>query len=133
MKEIFNETVEPGTLPDPQDPKTFEHAKLAWDDYALPEHVAGLNRFRELTALRRELLWPLTAGKCLNVWSARQGDGLIVTWQYETGTYNMLLNPTGAEVTVEVSVGHPTTSTGHFEFADGRVKVGPWSALVWRS
>ena len=133
MEGMFNEKVEPGGLPDPQDPDTFAKSKLDWDQFTQPDHVAALDRFRELCALRRELVWPLSATRCLNAWSARQGDGLIVTWQYEAGTYNMLLNPTGEDVTMNVSLTELAASTGQFEFDNGKVKVGPWSALVWRS
>ena len=133
MEGMFHEDVEPGSLPDPQDPQTFAKSKFDWDEYRQAEHVDALKRFCELCALRRELIWPLSATKCLNAWSARQGNGLIVTWQYEAGTYNMLLNPTGDEVTMEVSLGEPAASTGRFEFHNGKVKVWPWSALVWRS
>ena len=133
MKKIFNESVEPGSLPDPQAPETFRHAKLAWDDYALDHHREALGRFRELTALRRELIWPLTATRCLNAWSARQGDGIIVTWAYEAGTYNMVLNPTGKAVSLSLHLGAPAASTGQLEFHNGTVVAVPWSALAWRS
>jgi malto-oligosyltrehalose trehalohydrolase len=133
MENVFHTKVEPGSLPDPQDPETFERSKLDWEAFGRDEHRAALNRFRELTALRRELVWPLTASTCLASWSARQGDGIIVTWQYEAGTYNMVLNPTAAEVTLEMSLLEPAASTGRFEFHNGRIRVWPWSALVWRS
>jgi malto-oligosyltrehalose trehalohydrolase len=133
MENIFGTKVEPGSLPDPQDPGTFERSKLDWAAYGKDEHRPALERFRELTALRRELVWPLTATRSLDAWSARQGNGIIVTWQYEAGTYNMVLNPTGAEVTVEISLLNPAASTGRFEFHNGQLRIWPWSALVWRS
>ena len=97
------------------------------------EHREALERFRELCALRRELVWPLASTRCHAAWSARQGNGLIITWQYEAGTYNMVLNPTGEQVDIEVSVLEPAASTGLIEFHNGRIRTGPWSALVWRS
>jgi malto-oligosyltrehalose trehalohydrolase len=133
MENIFNEAVEPGSLPDPQDPETFHKAKLDWDEYRLREHEEALARFRELTAFRRELIWPLSSTKCLESSSARQGDGIIVTWHYEAGTYSMLLNPTRDIVEMTASLGKPAASTGRFAFHNGRIKVWPWSALVWRS
>jgi maltooligosyltrehalose trehalohydrolase len=133
MERMFNTRAEPGSLPDPQDPATFEQSRLDWDGFKKEEHRTALDRFRELTALRRELIWPLAATKCLAAWSARQGNGLIVTWQYEAGTYNMALNPTGNEVTVAMSLTEPAASTGRFEFHNGQVRIWPWSALVWRS
>src|SRR5262249_39559921 len=115
------------------DLKTFEHSKLDWDAYGEEQHHEALDRFRELTALRRELIWPLTATKCLASWSARQGDGIIVTWQYEAGTYNMVLNRTGHALGIAMSLAQPAASTGRFEFHGETIKVWPWSALVWRS
>jgi len=133
MAHIFMTEVAPGSLPDPQDPRTFDDSKLDWDAYGVEQHRDALARFRELTSLRRELIWPLTATKCLDAWSARQGNGLIVTWRYEAGTFNMALNATGEEIMLEMSVANPAASTGRFEFHNGRVRVWPWSALVWRS
>ncbi|MEP7240867.1 MAG: alpha-amylase family glycosyl hydrolase [Devosia sp.] len=133
MEHVFHTRVEPGSLPDPQAIETFERSRLDWDAYGRPEHCEALARFRELVSLRRELVWPLTASKCLAAWSARQGNTIIVTWQYEAGTYNMVLNPTGEAADVEMSLHEPAASTGRFEFHNGRVRVWPWSALVWRS
>ncbi len=133
MENVFHAPVGPGSLPDPQDPATFEGSKLDWGAYGERSHREALERFRELTALRRELIWPLSATKCIASWSARQGNGLVVTWQYEAGTYNMVLNPTSEAVMMEVSLHDPAASTGRFEFHNGKVKVWPWSALVWRS
>ena len=133
MEHVFQTKVEPGSLPDPQSPETFARSKLDWDAYERPEHLAALERFRELCALRRELVWPLAATHCRAARSARQGNGLIVTWQYDAGAYNMVLNPTGEQVEVEISLRDPAASTGRFEFHNGRVRVWPWSALVWRS
>ena len=58
---------------------------------------------------------------------------MIVTWQYEAGTYTMLLNPTGGTTMMEVALNQPVASTGRFEFHNGRIEAGPWSAMVWRS
>ena len=133
MREIFHEDVKEGQLPDPRLEETFLSAKLDWDAYGQREHQEALARFRELTVLRRELIWPLSATRNLNSWSARQGDGLIITWQYEAGTYNMVLNPTGVPQEVTVSFGQPAASTGYFQFIRGGLRLGPWSALVWLS
>ena len=133
MEHMFNTKVDVGSLPDPQDPGTFERSHIDWDAYGREEHRNALERFRQLTALRRELIWPLAATRCLSARSARQGDAVIVTWQYEAGTYNMVLNPTSREATVELSLTGPAASTGRFEVRDGHIKISPWSALVWKS
>jgi len=133
MENVFHTKVLPGSLPDPQDKATFERSRLAWDDYGQEQHRAALARFRELVELRRDLVWPLASTRCLEARSARQGDGVIVTWQYEAGTYTMLLNPTGDTAMMQVQLNQPVASTGRLEFHDGRIKAGPWSAMVWRS
>ena len=133
MENIFGTPAAPGSLPDPQALATFEHSRLDWDAYAHTAHAEALDRFRELCALRRELIWPLSATACLDARSARQGDGLIVTWEYAAGTYNMALNPTAEPITLEMSLTMPAASTGAFEFHNGWVKAWPWAAMVWRS
>ena len=44
---------DPGAIPDPQDPATFERSRLRWEERALPEHAAMLAWYRDLIALRR--------------------------------------------------------------------------------
>ena len=46
---------DPATVPDPQDPKTFERSKLDWSELAGEEHARLLTLYRELIALRRTL------------------------------------------------------------------------------
>jgi malto-oligosyltrehalose trehalohydrolase len=133
MENVFHTEVEPGSLPDPQDVETFERSKLDWQAYGERQHREALDRFKELVELRRDLVWPLATSKCLESRSARQGNGVIVTWAYEAGTYTMMLNPTGEMTTMEVELNQPVASTGRFEFHNGRIRVWPWSALVWRS
>lgn len=79
MEETFNEDVEPGQLPHPNDPATFESAKLAWGDFEQEAHRAALERFRQLAAWRRQYVWPLAATPCLDAHSMRQGTAIIVT------------------------------------------------------
>jgi maltooligosyltrehalose trehalohydrolase len=133
MRGMFGQPVEDGGLPDPTDPATFASAKLDWSAFDRTEHREALARFRELAAVRREIIWPLTGSKCLHSWSARQGNGVIVTWVYEMGTYNMVLNPTAEPGDLEIRLGEPAASTGTFQRIDGGLRLGPWSALVWRS
>jgi maltooligosyltrehalose trehalohydrolase len=78
MRDIFNEDIADGDLPDPNDPATFEAAKIPWEEYAeKPERTAALDRFRRLARWRRQKVWPLTATPCLNAKTARQGNCLI--------------------------------------------------------
>jgi malto-oligosyltrehalose trehalohydrolase len=133
MREIFKEQVEDGGLPDPQDPATFEMAKLDWSQYEKPKHREAIDHFRHVAALRREQIWPLSATKCLNAWSARQGNGIICTWQYEAGCHNMALNPTGDEIEMSFHSNDPAGTVGSYRREGDRVWLGPWSAVIWRS
>jgi maltooligosyltrehalose trehalohydrolase len=133
MRNIFNEQVGEGQLPDPQDPTTFEMAKVDWSQLERPEHRESLDNFRHVAALRREQIWPLTSTKCLSSWSARQGNGIICSWQYEAGCHNMALNPTGQEVEMSFQSADPSATVGTFRRDGDRVRLGPWSAVIWRS
>jgi maltooligosyltrehalose trehalohydrolase len=42
-------------VPDPQDPATFEHSKLAWSELGTGRHAVVLDAYRRLVALRRQL------------------------------------------------------------------------------
>jgi len=132
MAEIFNETVGPEGLPDPQARQTFERAKLDWQSYSEPRHQAALARFRELVDLRRNIVWPLSATRCRSALSVRQGDGIIVTWKFDAGLYSMALNPTGAELHLSCGITAPEATTGDWSVASGVLTLGRWSAVVWQ-
>jgi len=44
---------DPATVPDPQDPATFERSRLDWDELDQPAHARLLGFYRALAALRR--------------------------------------------------------------------------------
>ena len=46
---------DPATVPDPQDPQTFERSKLDWSSAESGDHARLLDLYRELIALRRAL------------------------------------------------------------------------------
>ncbi|WP_055045622.1 alpha-amylase family glycosyl hydrolase [Devosia sp. A16] len=131
MEEMFHDDVEPGGLPDPNDPATFEMARLRWDDYQKPEHRAALERFRTLARWRREKLWPLAATPCLDARTARQGDCLIVNWVFEAGTLRMALNPTPSACLIDCVVGPAPVASGSFSQQDRQLRLEPWSAVAW--
>ncbi|MCU1440987.1 MAG: 1,4-alpha-glucan branching protein [Rhodoglobus sp.] len=43
---------DPATVPDPQDPQTFERSKLDWSELERPEHARLLDLYRSLASLR---------------------------------------------------------------------------------
>lgn len=132
MGEMFKEEVKPGQLPEPNDPQTFEMAKLPWQDYEnLPERQAALDRFRALGHWRQQKLWPLAATPCLDAKTARQGNCIIVTWKFEAGTLSMALNPTNAPADIACEVNRTPVSTGQFSQAGDVLRLGAWSAVAW--
>lgn len=132
MRETFNEDVEDGALPHPNDPATFESAKLAWDDFAEEAHRADLERFRQLADWRKQYVWPLAATPCLDAHSMRQGTTIIVTWTFEAGFLTLALNAGATPVDVDASIQGATISRGSFEQRGGVLSLGPWSAVAWR-
>jgi len=134
MKSIFNEDVEEGGLPDPQDPATFQMAKVDWSQLEQPAHREALDDFRAIAALRREQIWPLAATRCLDARSARQGSsGIICSWQYEAGCHNMALNPSDDEIEMSFQCGDAAATVGDVGVDGEQVRLGPWSAVIWRS
>lgn len=133
MREMFKEDVEEGDLPHPNDPATFAAAKLPWDDYRAEPHRDALRRFRELAGYRRDKVWPLTATPCLDAISVRSGSGLIVNWVFEAGVLTLALNPSPLPVDMACIIMGTPVSTGSFDQLGDVLRLGPWSAVAWRS
>jgi maltooligosyltrehalose trehalohydrolase len=131
MREIFKEEVADGGLPDPNDPATFERAKVRWNDYYNEQHRAALERFRMLARCRRQMVWPLAATPCQGVESARQGNCLIVNWTFEAGTLSMALNPTDVAMDIGCLICAAAISTGDYSQHGEVLRLGPWSAVAW--
>jgi len=131
MAGMFHDEVPAQGLPDPNDPMTFEAARIDWDEFVEPERQAALNRFRRLASYRRELVWPMTSSLCLGSNSARQGDAIIVNWVFAAGTLSMALNPTDAAATLACEVTGRMVSTGRCEVEGAVVHLASWSAIAW--
>lgn len=106
---------DPSTVPDPQDPETFERSKLDWAEATTGRHAVLLDFYRELARLRREhaaLTDPAftsvsaTADEETRVFTLRRGDLTIVVnfgdgeadVPAETATV-LLATPAGATLT----------------------------------
>jgi maltooligosyltrehalose trehalohydrolase len=134
IREIFNQPeVEDGDLPEPNDPATFESAKLHWDQYHSETQRRAIARFRELAGYRRQYVWPLAATPCLDARSVRKGNALIVTWEFEAGHLTMALNPTGGAIDFDCVVWGHSASTGHWDQHGQVLRLGRWSAVAWSS
>lgn len=131
MAEMFGDEVEEGELPEPNDPSTFAMAKLPWQDYTKKDRLDALDRFRTLARWRRERLWQLAATPCLEARTARQGNCLIVTWQFEGGALSMALNPTSSPADIGCGLNGDTVSTGEHSAHGEVLRLGAWSAVAW--
>lgn len=131
MRESFDEEVEDGDLPDPNDPDTFQSAKLNWSEYDDPTRLAALDRFRTLVQWRREYLWPLSATPCLDARTSRQGTAIAVSWDFEAGILTMALNASDIPADLACVVAASAVSTGEFSQQAERIRLGAWSALAW--
>jgi malto-oligosyltrehalose trehalohydrolase len=134
MREMFKEPdVKDGDLPDPSSRYTFDSAKLPWEAYYREEHRSSIERFRQLARFRREMVWPLTATPCLDARSARHGNCLIVTWEFEVGSLSMALNPTGAPADCGCLICTHPVSTGEWSQHGDVLRLGAWTAVAWTS
>ncbi len=131
MRDIFQEDVAEGGLPDPNALETFLSARLDWSDYDEPERRAALERFRTLARWRRSHLWPLAATPCLDARTGRQGAAIAVSWIFEAGVLTMALNAADFPADIACIVTGDPVTTGEFS-QDGEVlRLGPWSAVAW--
>ena len=106
-------------------------AKLAWDDFASPERQGALERFRQLAAWRRELVWPLLKTKCLDSDSARHHKGIVVTWEFEAGWLTMALNPSDQAHDMPCAITGMPVATGDYNQNGEMLRLNSWSALAW--
>jgi len=131
MTELFDEDVPPQGLPDPNDPATFEMAKLDWEHFDTEEGRAALERFRTLMRFRKDMLWPLAKTPCRDARTARQGNGIIVTWEFEAGNLTMALNPQDVPADLDCTIDRKPVTTGAVSVNDDVLRLGPWSACAW--
>jgi maltooligosyltrehalose trehalohydrolase len=132
MRDIFHEDVDDGDLPEPNDPATFEQAKLRWYEYdRMLERRDSLERFRVLSGWRRNMVWRLTATPCLDAKSARQGNAFVVNWMFEAGTLTMALNPNDAPSDLACDILSTPVTTGDYCQHPHVLRLGPWSAVAW--
>lgn len=131
MREMFKEDIPPEGLPDPNAPETFALAKLEWGHFTTEAGRAALDRFRNLSRFRRDKVWPLTATRCLDAWSARQGNGLIVTWQFDAGHLSMAINAQDNPIDLACVIDRQPVHTGDFSQHGDVLRLGAWSAVAW--
>jgi maltooligosyltrehalose trehalohydrolase len=133
MREIFKQDVKDGDLPDPNSEKTFQSAKIPWEEYERQDRQDALRRFRTLAGYRRDLVWPLLQSVCLDTKSARQGKAIIVNWVFEKGTLSMALNPADHPADIACIITDAPVSTGDYSQHGEVLRLSAWSAVVWAS
>lgn len=121
------------TVPDPQDPGTFERSHLDWDELAAPGHARLLELYQRLAALRREL--PELTDPGIREPSVE----LVVAsdepqhraFRIDRGGLSILINLTPGDVGFEVA-GEVLLATRELASAGGRTTLLAESAAIIR-
>jgi len=118
---------DPATVPDPQDPKTFERSKLDWSELAGEEHARLLTLYRELIALRRTLP-ALTDPDFARLRASFDDD--LRWFRLERDDVSIVANFGESEVTLPVLEATVVLSTDAAARLDGTTLVLPSHAAV---
>jgi maltooligosyltrehalose trehalohydrolase len=123
---------DPASIPDPQDPETFERSKLDWSELDEQPHADLLEWHRSLIALRRE--WPeLTDGRLdgVEVDYDEAGRWLVV----RRGRVTVACNFGATEVDVPVAPERTgrvlLTSSKEPVTQKGKARLAPESVTIW--
>jgi maltooligosyltrehalose trehalohydrolase len=97
---------DPASVPDPQDPATFERSKLRWGEVDSPDHAELLELYRRLVRLRRERP-ELTDPRLADLAGESSGaDPVHRLFVLRRGPVTVVANLTAAEASVPVPPGH---------------------------
>jgi maltooligosyltrehalose trehalohydrolase len=120
---------DPATVPDPQDPRTFERSKLRWDERDAGIHRRILALYRDLIALRRRLD-DLTDPAFSSLHA--QADEEARWFRLQRGGTEILVNFAVQPVTLEIASGARVllSTADHPEPHDGAIVLAPRSAIV---
>ncbi|MDQ0727547.1 malto-oligosyltrehalose trehalohydrolase [Microbacterium sp. W4I20] len=121
------------SVPDPQDPATFERSHLDWSELSRPDHARLLNLYRELAALRRErpeLTDPLLSATTVTTWES-DGTPDHRVYRIDRGDLSVLVNlsadPAEFDLGTDAEV---LLSTVPVEVIEGSPVLPPDSAAV---
>lgn len=85
--ERFRDPAAPSAIPDPNDPETFAHSKLAWDELDRPAHGEWRALYRELLSLRHRHVVPrLARMRAGGAYSVRDNALMRVDWTLGDGS-----------------------------------------------
>ena len=119
---------DPGLVPDPQDPSTFQRSRLAWEEIDEPLHREMLAWYRELIAVRRRLrarrASMTAAAGCENRHVVFDRDGLGVRINLGAGGWRVEIGE-GARV-VMATAGVERVSPGTISLPPAGVAIVEW-------
>ena len=116
------------TVPDPQDPATFEASKLDWSEPGKPQQSELLELTTRLLEIRRT--YPDFTDPRFDAGGAESDDeaGWLLL---ERGAMTMVVNFADRPVSVSVEQElFPIITLGEAEVTDGQVRLGPHSAVA---
>ena len=117
---------DPSTVPDPQDPATFERSKLDWSELSAERHSAILALYRDLVALRHGHPEFSDPGFATDVAVSESGRWL----HYSLGGTTVALNFGTEPVDVPVAAARILLATAEASIADATLTLPPRSAAV---
>lgn len=124
---------DPATVPDPQDPATFERSHLRWDERDAPAHARLWDLHRRLIALRRqrpELTDPDMTHTRASVEHAGAAPDARA-FRIDRGAVAVLVNLTGDDVGFDIAPGDGVLlETAECRLHEDRVILAPESAAV---
>ena len=90
--EAFSDPAARAVIPDPNAEETFLGAKIDWQERGRGRHVARLNLFGALIALRHRHVVPLLTSGAPEASARRSGDAMRVAYAFPGGTLTMDVN-----------------------------------------
>jgi malto-oligosyltrehalose trehalohydrolase len=129
----FQNAAARAAIPDPNDPATFEMARLEWRELDHPEHAGWLAWYRSILALRRKLTLLFREDPVRSSSTLQSSHGLCVCWLFERDVRLCLIANLGSDEPAEIP-----TPAGEIVFSQGAtvdeaahaMTLGPW-AVVW--
>ncbi|MCU1409697.1 MAG: Malto-oligosyltrehalose trehalohydrolase [Rhodoglobus sp.] len=118
------------SVPDPQDPATFDRSKLDWAELSDPRHGRLFGLYRRLVRLRRELPG-LTDPRFSTI--AAEWDEEKCWFRLDRPGASVVINFSDTERCVPVTLGEVALATGEARIEEGLLRLSPASAAVLRA
>ena len=118
------------SVPDPQEPATFQNSKLDWTELRTPRHAELFALYRHLIQLRRELPG-LTDPRFSTI--AAEWDEEKCWFRLDREGVSVVINFSDTERCVPVTLDEIVLATGQARLEAGVLRLSPTSAAVLRS